>query len=197
MGRKQVPGPGQDGEELGSSPSSSPGRVATARSRAAARHRRASRAGSLRAGRRMCWRRGRRWRLAAVTGGDGAGLWSLGDLEVLEVVAAGARMAAWAAWVQTVGLAEFGRRRLGAIAGSRAARRRPRKPRGQLARRGRGCWTSSPARPPSPAGCRAPWMRCAAGGCRSTRRGLSRPRPRTCRPMMWRKRMWSWRRPGR
>ena len=60
--------------------------------------------------------------LAAVTGGDGAGLGALGDQEILGVVAAGARMAAWAAWVQTAGLAEFARRRPGALSGSKAAR---------------------------------------------------------------------------
>ena len=60
--------------------------------------------------------------LSAATGGGGAALGPLTDQEVLGVVAAGARMAAWSAWVQTLGLAEFARRRPGAMSGSKAAR---------------------------------------------------------------------------
>ncbi|HZR53710.1 MAG TPA: DUF222 domain-containing protein, partial [Streptosporangiaceae bacterium] len=115
MGSRQIPGPGQDGEEQGSSPSSSCG---------------AGRAGGfaeggpgdvLAPGAQLAGL------LAAVTacdgGGDGgSGLEALGDQEVLGVVAAGSRMAAWAAWVQLAGLAEFARRRPGVMAGSRAAR---------------------------------------------------------------------------
>ncbi len=60
--------------------------------------------------------------LAAATGNEGAALAALTEQEVLGVVAAASRMAAWAAWVQTVGLAEFARRRPGVMSGSRAAR---------------------------------------------------------------------------
>ena len=57
-----------------------------------------------------------------VTGGDGAGLGALTCQEVLGVLAAGGRMAAWAAWVQTLAMAEFARRRPGAMSGSKAGR---------------------------------------------------------------------------
>jgi hypothetical protein len=62
------------------------------------------------------------WQLVAATGTDGAALGTLSDQEVLGVLAAGARMAAWAGWVQTLGLAEFARRRPGIASGSQAAR---------------------------------------------------------------------------
>ncbi|HZR49553.1 MAG TPA: DUF222 domain-containing protein [Streptosporangiaceae bacterium] len=111
----QESGPGQDSEELGSSPSSSskgrrggagqPGGFADGRP-----------ADVLAAG------PGLAALVAAAAGGDGAALGSLGDQEVLGVVAAGGRMAAWAAWVQLAGLAEFARRRPGVMSSSRTAR---------------------------------------------------------------------------
>jgi len=111
----QEPEPGQDGEELGSSPSSSakgrrggadqPGGFADG-----------GPADVLAAGPELAAL------LAAVAGSDGATLATLGDQEVLGVVAAGGRMAAWAAWVQLAGLAEFARRRPGVMSNSRAAR---------------------------------------------------------------------------
>ena len=121
MEREQRTRPGQDGEEHGSSPSSVPGSGDAVPEPAAD----AGRAGGFAEGGAadvLAPGAALAGLLAAVTGGDGTGLGSLGDQEVLGVVAAGGRMAAWAAWVQTIGLAEFARRRLGAMAGSRAAR---------------------------------------------------------------------------
>jgi hypothetical protein len=83
-----VRGPGQDGEEPGSSPSSFPGKSNQGPTGFAE----GGAADVLAPG------AGLAGRLAAVTGGDGAGLGSLGDLEVLGVLAAGGRMAAWAGW---------------------------------------------------------------------------------------------------
>ncbi|HEX6525201.1 MAG TPA: DUF222 domain-containing protein [Streptosporangiaceae bacterium] len=107
MRRKQVPGPGPDGEEQDSSPSSfsGPGGFADG-----------GPADVLVPGAQLAGT------LAAVTGTDGTALRVLSDQEVLGVIAAGGRMAAWAAWVQTVGLAEFARRRPGVMSGSTAAR---------------------------------------------------------------------------
>jgi len=113
MGHEQVPGPGQDGEELGSSPSPFPGKGEQAGPGGFAD---GGPADVMAAGAELARL------LAAATADDGAPLGSLGDQEVLGVVAAGARMAAWAAWMQLTGLAEFARRRPGAMAGSRAAR---------------------------------------------------------------------------
>jgi Domain of unknown function (DUF222) len=60
--------------------------------------------------------------VAAVTGTDGSVLGTLTDEEVLGVLGAVARLAAWAAWGELVVLAEFLRRRPGAMAGSAGAR---------------------------------------------------------------------------
>jgi hypothetical protein len=60
--------------------------------------------------------------VAAVTGPDGTVLGTLTDEEVLGVLGAVARLAAWAAWGELVILAEFTRRRPGAMAGSAGAR---------------------------------------------------------------------------
>ena len=113
MGSRQESGPGQDGEERGSSPSSVPGSGKAGQPSGFAE---GGSADVLAPGARLAGL------LAAVTGNNGAVLPALGDQEVLGVVVAGARMAAWAAWVQTVGLAEFARRRPGVMTGSRAAR---------------------------------------------------------------------------
>ena len=107
MRRKQVPGPGPDGEEHDSSPSSFSGTGGFADG---------GPADVLAPGAQLAGL------LTGVTGTDGAALRELSDQEVLGVIAAGGRMAAWAAWVQTVGLAEFARRRPGVMSGSTAAR---------------------------------------------------------------------------
>jgi hypothetical protein len=60
--------------------------------------------------------------VTAVTGPDGAVLGTLSDEEVLGVLGAVQRLAAWAAWGELVTLAEFTRRRPGAVAGSAGAR---------------------------------------------------------------------------
>src|ERR1700677_2545932 len=60
--------------------------------------------------------------VAAVTGQGGAVLGMLSDEEVLGVLGAAARLAGWAAWVELVILAEFIRRRPGALAGSAGVR---------------------------------------------------------------------------
>ena len=121
MGRKQVPGPEQDGEERGSSPSSFPG---TGNTGPDAPEGAGQPGGFADGGPADMMAPGAELArlLAAATGDDGAALRSLGDQEILGVVAAGARMAAWAAWVQTAGLAEFARRRPGALSGSKTAR---------------------------------------------------------------------------
>ena len=60
--------------------------------------------------------------VTAVTGPDGSVLGTLTDEEVLGVLGAVQRLAAWAAWGELVALAEFLRRRPGALAGSAGAR---------------------------------------------------------------------------
>ena len=113
MGRITEPGPEQDGEERGSSPSSFPG---TGKDGQPGGFADGGPADVLAPGAELAGL------LAAATGNERAALRALGDQEVLGIVAAGGRMAAWAAWVQTAGLAEFARRRLGGLSGSRAAR---------------------------------------------------------------------------
>src|SRR6202522_3128955 len=60
--------------------------------------------------------------VAAVTGPGGSVLGTLSDEEVLGVLGAVQRLAAWVAWGELVTLAEFLRRRPGALAGSAGAR---------------------------------------------------------------------------
>src|SRR5437588_12120695 len=107
MKPRRVPRPGSDGEEHDSSPSSFPG---PGQSGGFAD---GGPADVLAPGKELAGL------LAAVTGTDGAPLRGLSDQEVLGSIAAGGRMAAWAAWVQTVGLAEFARRRPAVMTGSR------------------------------------------------------------------------------
>jgi hypothetical protein len=129
MKRKQVPGPGRDGEELSSSPSSFPGTgsvgpdpVGSAKPQG--RPGGADQPGGfadggpadvLPPGAELA-------RLLAAATGNDATLRALTDQEVLGLLAGGGRMAAWASWVQTIALAEFARRRPGAMSGSKAAR---------------------------------------------------------------------------
>ena len=60
--------------------------------------------------------------VATVTGPGGSVLGTLSDEEVLGVLGAVQRLAAWVAWGELVTLAEFLRRRPGALAGSAGAR---------------------------------------------------------------------------
>jgi Domain of unknown function (DUF222) len=117
MRRTQQPGPGPDGEEHSSSPSSSAGTgKAPVRPVAAAGFAEGGAADVMTPGAELAGL------VAAVTGPDGAMLGTLTDEEVLGVLGAVARIAAWAAWVELVTLAEFTRRRPAALAGTAAAR---------------------------------------------------------------------------
>src|SRR5580698_8498738 len=133
--REQVPGPGPDGEERSSSPSSFPGKGTGRRNRPGGgkparpgkRGRgRAVAAGFADGGAADVLAPGTRLAglVTAVTGTDGAMLGTLTDQEVLGVLGALQKMAAWAAWGELVALAEFARRRPAAgtgMAGARAA----------------------------------------------------------------------------
>src|SRR6202453_2211086 len=48
--------------------------------------------------------------LAAAAGGDGAGLGSLSDSELIEMITGGRRMSSWWAWSELAALAESGSR---------------------------------------------------------------------------------------
>src|ERR1700677_2729922 len=124
MKSTQQAGPGPDGEERSSSPSSSPrpgqgpsgtgqgpGRPAEAAGFADGGAADVLAPGTVLAG-----------LVAAVTGPDGSVLGTLTDEEVLGVLGAVQRLGAWVAWGELVTLAEFTRRRPGALAGSAGAR---------------------------------------------------------------------------
>src|SRR6202453_3401544 len=124
MKSTQQAGPGPDGEERSSSPSSSPrpgqgpsgtgqgpGRPAEAAGFADGGAADVLAPGTVLAG-----------LVAAVTGPDGSVLGTLTDEEVLGVLGAVQRLGAWVAWGELVALAEFTRRRPGALAGSAGAR---------------------------------------------------------------------------
>src|ERR1700677_2363455 len=124
MKSTQQAGPGPDGEERSSSPSSSPrpgqgpsgtgqgpGRPAEAAGFADCGTADVLAPGAVLAG-----------LVAAVTGPDGSVLGTLTDEEVLGVLGGVQRLGAWVAWGELVTLAEFTRRRPGALAGSAGAR---------------------------------------------------------------------------
>src|ERR1700677_3734335 len=121
MRSTQQPGPGpdgaSDGEEHSSSPSSSAGTGEDAvRPAQAAGFADGGAADVMGPGAELAGL------VAAVTGQGGAVLGMLSDEEVLGVLGAAARLAGWAAWVELVILAEFIRRRPGALAGSAGGR---------------------------------------------------------------------------
>src|ERR1700678_2916907 len=141
MESTQQAGPGPDGEEHGSSPSSSPrpgqdpsgtgggpsGRGPSGTGQDPARAgagRPAEAAGFADGGAADVRAPGAvlAGLVAAVTGPGGSVLGTLSDEEVLGVLGAVQRLAAWAAWGELVTLAEFLRRRPGALAGPAGAR---------------------------------------------------------------------------
>src|ERR1700678_1831315 len=140
MESRQQPGPGPDGtpdgEEHSSSPSSSPrtgpdpsgtGRGPSGTGQGPARAgagRPAEAAGFADGGTADVLAPGAvlAGLVAAVTGPGGSVLGTLTDEEVLGVLGAVQRLAAWVAWCELVTLAEFTRRRPGAMAGSAGAR---------------------------------------------------------------------------
>src|ERR1700678_283108 len=124
MDSRQQQGPAPDGEERSSSPSSSsragkgpsgtgegPGRPAEAAGFADGGAADVLAPGAVLAG-----------LVTAVTGPRGTVLGTLTEEEILGVLGAVQRLAAWAAWGELVTLAEFTRRRPGALAGSAGAR---------------------------------------------------------------------------
>src|ERR1700678_654026 len=124
MDSRQQQGPAPDGEERSSSPSSSsragkgpsgtgegPGRPAEAAGFADGGAADVLAPGAVLAG-----------LVTAVTGPRGTVLGTLTEEEILGVLGAVQRLAAWAAWGELVTLAEFLRRRPGALAGSAGAR---------------------------------------------------------------------------
>ncbi|HXL94009.1 MAG TPA: DUF222 domain-containing protein [Streptosporangiaceae bacterium] len=131
MKSTQQAGPGPDGEEHSSSPSSSPrpgqGPSGTGRGPSGTGQvpdRPAEAAGFADGGAADVMAPGAvlAGLVTAVTGPDGSVLGTLTDEEVLGVLGAVQRLAAWAAWGELVALAEFLRRRPGALAGSAGAR---------------------------------------------------------------------------
>src|ERR1700678_2465899 len=127
----QQAGPGPDGEEHSSSPSSSPrpgqGPSGTGRGPSGTGQgpdRPAEAAGFAGGGAADVLGPGAALAglVAAVTGPDGSVLGTLTDEEVLGVLGAVQRLAAWVAWGELVTLADFLRRRPGALAGSAGAR---------------------------------------------------------------------------
>jgi hypothetical protein len=128
MRREQVPGPGEDGEEPSSSPSSFPGKDRDPKKRqrrdggepirptVAARFAEGGAADVMEPGAELAGL------VTAVTGSDGSVLSTLTDQEVLGVLGAVQKMAAWAAWGELVTLAEFTRRRPAAGTGTTGAR---------------------------------------------------------------------------
>jgi len=119
MKRRQEPGPGPDGEERDSSPSSSPETGKQCRS-----ERPAIAAGFAEGGTADVMDPGAELAglVTTVTGPDGKLLGTLTDQEVLGVLGAVQRLAALAAWGELVTLAEFARRRLAGTTDSAAAR---------------------------------------------------------------------------
>jgi Domain of unknown function (DUF222) len=114
MESRQQPGPGQDPSGTGKGPSGTrqvPGRPAEAAGFADGGAADVLAPGAVLAG-----------LVAAVTGPDGSVVGTLTDEEVLGVLGAVQRLAAWVAWGELVTLAEFLRRRPGALAGSAGAR---------------------------------------------------------------------------
>src|ERR1700678_3041044 len=141
MESTQQAGPGPDGEEHGSSPSSSPrpgqdpsgtgggpsGRGPSGTGQDPARAgagRPAEAAGFADGGTADVLAPGAELAglVAAVTGPGGSVLGTLSDEEVRGVLGAVQRLAAWVAWGELVPLADFLRRRPGALAGSAGAR---------------------------------------------------------------------------
>jgi hypothetical protein len=115
MKRERIPGPGEDGEEQSSSPSSFSGKKIK-RPAVAAGFAEGGAADVLAPGAKLAGL------VTAVTGPDGAVLGTLTDQEVLGVLGAAQKTATWAAWVELVTLAEFARRRPGTESGSAGAR---------------------------------------------------------------------------
>jgi hypothetical protein len=122
MKSRREPGPGsdgrdEDGEELSSSPSSSPGAgKAPVRPTEAEGFADGGTADLMAPGPELAGL------VTAVTGPGGTVLGTLADEEVLGVLGAVARLAAWVAWLELAVLTEFLRRRPAALAGSAAAR---------------------------------------------------------------------------
>src|SRR5580704_15105258 len=125
MRRAQQAGPGPDGEEHGSSPSSSPGPGQGPSRPGQGPSRPAEAAGFADGGAADVLAPGAELAglVAAVTGPDGSVLGTLTDEEVLGVLGAVARLAAWAALAELVILAEFTRRRPDTGTGAAAAAR--------------------------------------------------------------------------
>src|SRR6202453_2414732 len=131
MKSTQQPGPGRDGEEHSSSPSSSPrpgqgpsGTGGSPSGTGQGPDRPAEAAGFADCGTADVLAPGAvlAGLVAAVTGPDGSVLGTLTDEEVLGVLGGVQRLGAWVAWGELVTLAEFTRRRPGALAGSAGAR---------------------------------------------------------------------------